>query len=64
MTDVVLKDGSVVDNYSPEYRMYCEAKWLLSKDLEYRREWLSRMQERRPEEVLKVKQYLTILFKN
>jgi hypothetical protein len=64
MTDVVLKDGSVVDNYSAEYRMYCEAKWLLTKDIEYRREWLSRMQERRPEEVLKVKGYLTILFKN
>lgn len=64
MTNVVLKDGSVVDNYSPEYRMYCEAKWLLTKDIAYRREWLSRMQERRPEEVLKVKGYLTILFKN
>jgi hypothetical protein len=64
MTDVVLKDGSVVDNYSPEYRMYCEAKWLLTKDIEYRREWLSKMHERRPEEVLKVKGYLTILFKS
>jgi hypothetical protein len=62
MTDVLLLDGTIVDNYSKEYMLYCEAKWLLSKELSYRREWLDKVQEKRSSDIDLLKNYISIIF--
>jgi len=62
MTDVLLLDGTIVDNYSREYMLYCEAKWLLSKELSYRREWLDKVKEKRSSDIDLLKNYISIIF--
>jgi len=62
MTDVLLLDGTIVDNYSREYMLYCEAKWLLSKELSYRREWLDKVQAKRSSDIDLLKNYISIIF--
>jgi len=62
MTDVILPNGEVVDNYSSNYRLYCEAKWLLTKDINFRREWLNKITEKRKNELEPLKTYLKMLF--
>jgi len=61
MTDIVLVDGTIVDNYSREYMLYCEAKWLLSKELSYRREWLDKILVKRGNDVPVIKGYMILL---
>jgi hypothetical protein len=62
MTDIILPNGEVVDNYSSNYRLYCEAKWLLTKDINFRREWLNKITEKRKNELEPLKTYLKMLF--
>jgi hypothetical protein len=62
MTDIILLNGEVVDNYSSNYRLYCEAKWLLTKDINFRREWLNKITEKRKNELEPLKTYLKMLF--
>ena len=62
MTDIILPNGEVVDNYSSNYRLYCEAKWLLTKDINFRREWLNKITEKRKNELEPLKTYLQMLF--
>lgn len=62
MTDIILPNGEVVDNYSSNYRLYCEAKWLLTKDITFRREWLFKISEKRKTELEPLKAYLKMLF--
>ena len=62
MTDIILPNGKVVDNYSSNYRLYCEAKWLLTKDINFRREWLFKIGEKRKIELEPLKAYLKMLF--
>jgi|LakMenE18May11ns_1017448.scaffolds.fasta_scaffold9242763_2 hypothetical protein len=62
MTDIILPNGEVVDNYSSNYRLYCEAKWLLTKDINFRREWLCKIAEKRKNELEPLKTYLKMLF--
>ena len=62
MTDIILPNGEVVDNYSSNYRLYCEAKWLLTKDINFRREWLNKITEKRQNELEPLKTYLKMLF--
>jgi hypothetical protein len=62
MTDIILPNGEVVDNYSSNYRLYCEAKWLLTKDINFRREWLNKIAEKRKNELEPLKTYLKMLF--
>ena len=61
MTDITLKDGTIVDNYSREYMLYCEAKWLLSKELSYRREWLDKISAKRLQDIPIIKGYMVLL---
>ena len=61
MTDIVLIDGTIVDNYSREYMLYCEAKWLLNKELSYRREWLDKILVKRGNDVPIIKGYMVLL---
>ena len=61
MTDITLIDGTIVDNYSREYMLYCEAKWLLSKELSYRREWLDKILVKRGNDVPIIKGYMVLL---
>jgi len=61
MTDITLIDGTVVDNYSREYMLYCEAKWLLNKELSYRREWLDKILVKRGNDVPIIKGYMVLL---
>ena len=62
MPDIILPNGEVVDNYSSNYRLYCEAKWLLTKDINFRREWLFKIGEKRKTEIEPLKAYLKMLF--
>lgn len=62
MTDIILPNGEIVDNYSSNYRLYCEAKWLLTKDINFRREWLNKIAEKRKNELEPLKTYLKMLF--
>ena len=62
MTDIALIDGTIVDNYSKEYMLYCEAKWLLSKELSYRREWLDKVKEKRSSDIDLLKNYISIIY--
>jgi hypothetical protein len=62
MTNIILPNGEVVDNYSSNYRLYCEAKWLLTKDINFRREWLFKISEKRKTELEPLKAYLKMLF--
>jgi hypothetical protein len=62
MTDIILPNGEVVDNYSSNYRLYCEAKWLLTKDINFRREWLFKIGEKRKTELEPLKKYLDLVF--
>lgn len=62
MTNIILPNGEVVDNYSSNYRLYCEAKWLLTKDINFRREWLNKITEKRKNELEPLKAYLKMLF--
>jgi hypothetical protein len=61
MTDIALIDGTIVDNYSREYMLYCEAKWLLNKELSYRREWLDKILVKRVDDVPIIKGYMVLL---
>jgi hypothetical protein len=61
MTDIVLIDGTIVDNYSREYMLYCEAKWLLSKELNCRREWLDKILVKRGNDIPVIKGYMLLL---
>ena len=61
MTDITLIDGTVVDNCSKEYMLYCEAKWLLNKELSYRREWLDKILVKRGNDVPIIKGYMVLL---
>jgi len=61
MTDITLIDGTIVDNYSREYMLYCEAKWLLNKELSYRREWLDKILVKRVDDVPIIKGYMVLL---
>jgi hypothetical protein len=61
MTDITLVDGTIVDNYSKEYMLYCEAKWLLNKELSYRREWLDKILVKRVDDVPIIKGYMVLL---
>ena len=61
MTDIVLIDGTIVDNYSREYMLYCEAKWLLSKELNYRKEWLDKILVKRGNDIPVIKGYMLLL---
>ena len=61
MTDIALIDGTIVDNYSREYMLYCEAKWLLGKELSYRREWLDKILVKRGNDIPIIKGYMVLL---
>ena len=61
MTDITLIDGTIVDNYSKEYMLYCEAKWLLNKELSYRREWLDKILVKRENDIPVIKGYMILL---
>ena len=61
MTDITLIDGTIGDNYSKEYMLYCEAKWLLNKELSYRREWLDKILVKRVDDVPIIKVYMVLL---
>lgn len=62
MTNIILPHGEVVDNYSSDYRLYCEAKWLSNKDFNFRREWLFKISEKRKNELEQLKKYLDLVF--
>jgi hypothetical protein len=53
---VTLSDGRVVHNYSEEYRLYCEAKWLMKKyrTKNTRQKYLADVHEKRGVEGYKV----------
>lgn len=61
MINVTLPNGEVVDNYSQEYRLFCEAKWLSNKDFSFRKEWLFKIKEKRNLELLQLEKYLNLI---
>ena len=62
MIDVILPNGEIVDNYSNDYRLYCEAKWLSTKDFNFRKEWLFKVEEKRKPDLKQLEKYLNFVF--
>ncbi len=61
MTDITLIDGTIVDNYSKEYMLYCEAKWLTGKDFEFCQEWFVKISAKRLQDIPTIKGYMVLL---
>ena len=59
---VALPDGSVRDNYSPEYMRYCEAKTLARWPLEKRRNFLAKLKDKT--RVDQLRSWLTLIWEN
>jgi len=55
--ELTLPDGTTTDNYSVEYQRYCEALELSKKSLEYRRQWLLKLNSKKQENRVSKLQY-------
>jgi len=55
--ELTLPDGTKTDNYSVEYQRYCEALELSKKSLEYRRQWLLKLNSKKQENRVSKLQY-------
>jgi len=58
---VALPDGSVRDNYSPEYMRYCEAKTMAKWSLEKRRNFLAKLKDKN--RIDELKSWLSLIWK-
>lgn len=61
MINVTLPNGEIVDNYSTNYRLYCEAKWLSKKDPNFRINWMFKVEQKRFTELESLQKYLNLI---
>ena len=59
---ITLIDGTMSDNYSPEYQRQCEAVTLSKIPLQKRREFINKLTDEK--RVNDLKRFLTLIFKN